>query len=83
RGRARGLQDAPRDDARGARRRGARQPLSDDEVSANVLTLLLAGEDTTAIMITSMLYFLACDGSPWPSASRCTRTSRRARSATR
>jgi cytochrome P450 len=37
----------------------ARAPLSDSEVHANVLTLLLAGEDTTAITITWMLYYLA------------------------
>ncbi len=36
-----------------------RAPLTDDEVYANVLTLLLAGEDTTAITITWMLYYLA------------------------
>lgn len=37
----------------------AEQPFSDDEVFANVVTLLLAGEDTTAITIAWMLYYLA------------------------
>lgn len=37
----------------------AKEPLTDDEVYANVVTLLLAGEDTTAITIAWMLYYLA------------------------
>lgn len=35
--------------------------LSDDDVAANVLTLLLAGEDTTATTIAWTLYYLAPD----------------------
>ena len=35
--------------------------LSDDDVAANVLTLLLAGEDTTAHTLNWTLYFLAAD----------------------
>lgn len=37
----------------------AKEPLSDDEVYANVITVLLAGEDTTAITLAWMLYYLA------------------------
>ncbi len=33
--------------------------LSDDEVFANVLTLLVGGEDTTAVTVTWLLYYLA------------------------
>lgn len=36
-------------------------PLSDDDVSANVLTLLLAGEDTTAISLAWTMPYLAGD----------------------
>lgn len=37
----------------------AKEPLTDDEVYANVLTILLAGEDTTAITIAWMLFYVA------------------------
>ncbi|HTH61921.1 MAG TPA: cytochrome P450 [Paraburkholderia sp.] len=38
-------------------------PISDDQMAANVLTLLLAGEDTTADSIAWTLPYLAADGS--------------------
>lgn len=37
----------------------AKEPFTDDEVYGNVVTMLLAGEDTTAITIAWMLYYLA------------------------
>jgi cytochrome P450/nitrite reductase/ring-hydroxylating ferredoxin subunit len=36
------------------------RPLTDDEVLANVFTILLAGEDTTANTIAWIAYFMAC-----------------------
>ncbi len=37
----------------------AKEPLSDEEIYANVITLLLAGEDTTANTLAWMLHYLA------------------------